>query len=140
MRRARQPTVIALLVAVAAAAALVIASVGAAAGSTRIVGQWSGMMRPNTGSKARTHRLTVVVFSGERAGAWRVSAGCRGTLRLKDISDGYHHYTEIPAPGTSCAGGGVDCLMRVGAHVLDEFVSRPGTSQNTTGNLQAVKG
>ncbi len=131
---------IALLVALLAAAALAIAGVGAAAGSTRIVGQWSGTMLPNTGSRVRAHRLTVVVDSGERAGTWRVSARCRGTLRLKDISDGYHHYTEIPARGTTCAGGGVDCLMRVGAHVLDEFVSRPGTNQNTTGNLSAVRG
>jgi hypothetical protein len=122
-----------------AALVFVITGAGAAAGTTRIVGRWTGVMKPNSGSHARAHRLTVVVYDGERAGTWSVSARCRGPLRLHDISNGYHHYTEIAASGTNCAGGGVDCLERVGAQVEDEFVSRPGTDQNTTGTLRAAR-
>ena len=139
MRRVRQPVRVAVLVAVVAALVFVVTGVGATAGTTRIVGRWTGIMKPNTRSHARAHRLTVVVYSGERAGTWSVNARCRGTLRLHDISNGYHHYTEIAAAGTSCAGGGVDCLKRVGAQVVDEFVSRPGTDQNTTGTLRAAR-
>jgi hypothetical protein len=139
MRRVRQPVRVVVIVAALAALVFVVTGAGAAAGTTRIVGRWTGIMKPDAGSHVRAHRLTVVVYGGERAGTWAVSARCRGTLRLHDISDGYHHYTEIAASGTNCAGGGVDCLKRVGAQVQDEFVSRPGTSQDTTGILRAAR-
>lgn len=123
-------------------AALVVASVlivgvpGAGAGSASITGTWSGIMRPpSSSSHARVHRLTVTVNRRETAGTWVIGPKCRGTLRLHDISNGYHHYTEIAAPGTDCRGGGVDCLERVGGGVQDVFVSRPGTSLDSDGTL-----
>ena len=127
------------IAAFAVAAVLGIAVPGAAAGSTSITGTWSGTMRSaGSGSHARVHHLTVTINRRETAGTWVIGPKCRGTLRLKDISNGYHHYTEIAAPGTSCRGGGVDCLERVGAVVQDVFVSRPGTSLDSDGTLHRV--
>lgn len=134
MRRIRTSAIIALT----AAIILTISASGAAAAGGRLVGTWRGSMIPSSGSHAPRHRLTVVVYRGERTGTWRVNQRCRGTLRLQSISNGYHHFTEVAAPGTSCAGGGVDCLKRVGAQVFDLFTSRPGTAAGTSGRLRRV--
>lgn len=112
---------------------------GAAANAGPLVGTWRGTMAARDGSHAVRHRLTIVVDRGERAGTWTVGPQCRGTLRLKDLSYGFHHYTEIAAPHTRCAGGGEDCLKRVGAQMLDVFVSAPGTAADSTGRLRRLR-
>jgi hypothetical protein len=138
MRRVTASGLVALAVAAITVLALGLTGSAAAARLGSIVGRWSGVMRPVTGSFTRPHRLTVTVNRGETAGTWRISADCRGTLVLKDISSGMHHYTEIPAAGTVCRGGGVDCLERVASHVYDIFISAPPTDDNANGRLWAA--
>jgi hypothetical protein len=113
---------------VAAAAALVLAGPIDAAPATSIVGTWSGFLTPASGSHASRQRLTVVVDRGERAGTWRISARCAGTLRLDDISNGFHHYHRVAGAHPSCAPLGVDCLKRDGSRIVDWFVSNSGTA------------
>ncbi len=125
MRRIR----VSVLVACAAAAvALVLVGPVDAAPATSIVGTWSGFLTPASGSHASRQRLTVVVDRGERAGTWRISARCAGTLRLDDISNGFHHYYRVAGAHPSCAPLGLDCLRRVGARIVDWFVSNSGTA------------
>ena len=86
------------------------------------------------GSAAPSEQLTVKVRSGERKGTWSVSASCHGTLVLKDISKGFHHFNRIAATGATCSGGsggGVDCLKRDGSRVLDEYAPAHSTGWNT---------
>lgn len=103
--------------------------------SARVSGTWKGTMTPSTGSHAKRHFVTVSDNSAERAGTFYLSATCQGTLKLKDISNGFHHFTEIPAKGSSCRGGAEDCLKRVGHQVLDVYVSPPGRKDNSSGLL-----
>jgi hypothetical protein len=94
---------------------------GVAATVTSDAGTWTGTVR---GSAAPSEHLTVKVLSGERRGTWSVSASCHGTLVLKNISEGFHHFNRIAATGTTCSGGsgsGVDCLKREGSRLLDEY-------------------
>ena len=97
-----------------------------------IVGTWSAHITPFPGSGAPRQRFTIVVARGERAGTWRIGLRCAGTLRLKDISSGYHHYYRVAGANAGCAARGVDCLKRVGAQMVDLFVpdSGPGDSVN----------
>lgn len=99
---------------------MVLVTTGAAAGPTQIVGKWTGTLKSTSGSASR---LTVTVAKGELEGTWYVSDTCHGTLKLKDISNGFHHYYRIAVNGASCPAGGVDCLERDGAGVLDEYVN-----------------
>ncbi len=128
-----------LVACVAAAAALVLAGPIGAAQSTSIVGTWSGYLTPASGSHASRQRLTVVVDRGERAGTWRISARCAGTLRLDDISNGFHHYYRVAGAHPNCAPLGVDCLKRVGARIVDWFVSNSGTA-NSDGAFRRLLG
>jgi hypothetical protein len=80
----------------------------------------------------------MVVFRGERTGTWRLNARCAGTLRLKDISNGYHHYYRVPGSNRGCVALGVDCLEREGAHMVDVFVSTSGAA-DTTGQFRRVR-
>lgn len=80
---------------------------------------------PPSGSRAPRQSFTFTIKPGERAGTWRVSARCGGTLRLKDISYGYHHYYRLGARA-GCAPPGVDCLQRAGGKMLDVFVPGAG--------------
>ncbi len=92
-----------------------------ATAAKQITGTWTGKIH---GSAASSERLTVEVKSGERKGTWSVSASCHGTLVLKNISGGFHHFNRIKATGATCSGrsgSGVDCLKRVGSRVLDEY-------------------
>jgi hypothetical protein len=91
-----------------------------------IVGTWTGYITPFPGSGASRQRLMVVVAGGERAGTWRIGSRCAGTLRLKDISSGYHHYYRVAGANAGCAALGIDCLKRVGAQMLDVFVPNSG--------------
>lgn len=115
---------------VAVAGALVLAGTLDAAPAPSIVGTWSGQLVPPAGSHASRQRFTVVVDRGERAGTWRISSRCAGTLRLDDISNGFHHYYRKAGAHPGCAPLGVDCLKRDGAQMVDWFVSTSGTADS----------
>jgi len=96
---------------------------------TKIVGTWTGTIE---GDGAPEH-LTVTVNKKERTGTWSVSSSCYGTLALKNISEGFHHFNRIAATGATCSGGsggGVDCLKRDGSLLYDEYqpTGSPGWS------------
>jgi hypothetical protein len=91
--------------------------------ATSIVGTWSGYLTPSPGNHASRHRFIIVVDRGERAGTWRIGARCAGTLRLKNISWGYHHFYRQAGAIAGCAPLGIDCLKRAGAQMEDEFSS-----------------
>jgi hypothetical protein len=102
-----------------------------------IVGAWSGHIRPFPGSGASRRRFMIVVARGERRGTWRIGLRCAGTLRLKDISSGYHHYYRVAGANAGCAALGVDCLKRVGAQMIDVFV--PDSGPDDSINLRRVR-
>lgn len=91
---------------------------------------------PFPGSGASRQRVTIVVARGERRGMWRIGLRCAGTLRLKDISSGYHHYHRVGGANGACAALGVDCLKRVGAQMVDVFV--PDSGPDDSVNLRRV--
>jgi hypothetical protein len=97
-------------------------------------GTWAGVL---TGSAGKEH-IVIVVNAAENAGTWSVSATCHGRLTLDSVSDGYHHYRRRPAAGSSCAGGDVDCLMRVGAAMYDTVTPAPGDA-GVSGTLRRVR-
>ena len=134
MRRLRVWT---LTVALPAAAALAASGAIAAGAATSIVGKWSGRLLPAPGSHGSRQQLTVVVNRGERTGTWRMGPRCAGTLRLKDISYGYHHYYRVQSSNPGCAPRGVDCLKRLGAQMVDVFVSNSGTA-NSSGEFRRI--
>jgi hypothetical protein len=102
-----------------------------------IVGTWSGLITPFPGSGASRQRLTVVIAAGERGGIWRIGSRCAGTLRLKDVSSGYHHYYRVAGANAGCAALGVDCLKRVGTDMVDVFVPDSGPYDSV--NLRRVR-
>ncbi|MGH2886480.1 MAG: hypothetical protein ACRDPA_27900, partial [Solirubrobacteraceae bacterium] len=91
-----------------------------------IVGAWSGHLTPPPGSHASRQRFRIVIDPGERRGTWRTTSTCAGTLRLKDISYGYHHYYRVAGAHPGCAAPGIDCLKRSGAQMVDAFVPNAG--------------
>jgi hypothetical protein len=116
------------LVAIVPAAGATAVHVRATADSKRITGKWTGAIE---GSGGQPQQITVDVSTGERKGTWSLSASCHGTLALKNISNGFHHYNRIAAAGATCSGAngsGVDCLKREGSKVLDEYVPAEGTT------------
>jgi hypothetical protein len=102
-----------------------------------IVGTWSGDITPVPGSGASPKRFMIVVARGERGGTWRIGLRCAGTLRLKDISGGYHHYYRVAGGNAGCAALGIDCLKRVGAQMVDEFAPDSGPYESV--NLRRVR-
>ena len=89
--------------------------------SLSVAGTWKGTVN---GGAAPSERLTVKVNSAQTKGTWSVSASCHGTLVLKNISEGFHHFNRIEATGATCSGesgSGVDCLKREGSRLLDEY-------------------
>ena len=62
---------------------------------------------------------------------------CAGTVRLKDISIGYHHYYRVAGANAAFAALGVDCLKRVGAQMVDVFV--PGSGPDDSIKLRRVR-
>jgi len=122
--------------------AVVLAVVAASAFSSGgpLTGTWSGYINRAAGGATQRHHLRLVVNASERGGSWRVSASCSGTLRLQSISNGFHHYVEKLARGSTCLGGGVDCLERAGAGLYDEFQPQPGTNYTSATTLTRVKG
>ncbi len=111
-----------------AAALVMIATAQASSQGGRLTGSWTGSIERIVGGTGQRRHLMIVVDASERGGSWRVDATCRGQLRLKNISNGYHHYIEVRSRGATCRGGGIDCLKRVGAGVYDEFQPQPATS------------
>ena len=109
-----------------AAAAVAVAGRVNAPSATSIVGTWSGHLTPPPRTHASRQRFIVVIDPGERRGAWRTSSTCAGTLRLKDISYGYHHYYRVAGAHPGCAAPGIDCLRRSGAQMVDVFVPNAG--------------
>jgi hypothetical protein len=114
-----------------AAGGIAVASSVASASGTSIVGTWSGQLGPSSGGHAARQHFTFVVDQGERRGTWRVSSTCAGTLRLKDISGGYHHYYRVLGAHPGCAAPGIDCLKRSGAQMVDVFVPNAGGADST---------
>jgi hypothetical protein len=102
-----------------------------------IVGTWSGYITPFPGKGASRQRLMIVVARGEQRGTWRIGSHCAGTLRLKDISYGYHHFYRVAGANGGCAALGVDCLKRLGAQMADAFVPNSGPQDNV--NLRRVR-
>ena len=111
---------------VASARAVAVAARVNAPPATSIVGTWSGHLTPPPGTHASRQRFMIVIDPGERRGTWRTSSTCAGTLRLKDISYGYHHYYRVAGAHPGCAAPGVDCLKRSGAQMVDVFVPNAG--------------
>lgn len=93
-----------------------------------IVGTWSGHLTPPPETHASRQRFLLVIDPGERRGTWRTRSTCAGTLRLKDISYGYHHYYRVAGAHPGCAAPGIDCLKRSGARMVDVFVPNAGGS------------
>jgi hypothetical protein len=102
-----------------------------------IVGTWGGHITPFPGSGAARRRFRIVVARGEREGTWRIGSRCAGTLRLDDISGGYHHYYRVAGANAGCAALGVDCLERVGAQMVDVFAPDSGPYDSV--NLRRVR-
>ena len=94
--------------------------------ATSIVGTWSGHLTLSPGSHASRERFIIVIDPRERRGTWRTSSTCAGTLGLKDISYGYHHYYRVAGAHPGCAAPGIDCLKRSGAQMVDVFVPSAG--------------
>jgi hypothetical protein len=113
-------------------AAIVLAGMTATASSAAtpratvgpLTGTWRGVLTGTFNGATRHEPLTITVNGPQTAGTWRVSAGCRGTLTLASISGGYHHYLRHLASGSTCHGGDVDCIKRVGANVYDSITPR----------------
>jgi hypothetical protein len=111
---------------------------GKRSNSGRLTGTWSGYIAGKPGSGVKRLHIRIVVNAGETGGSWRISATCHGPLTLDSISDGYHHYRRKVARGATCAGGDVDCLRRVGAHVYDAVTSHRGGEYGSSGTLRRV--
>jgi hypothetical protein len=114
------------------------------AGSTRVnrsgvlTGTWAGTLSGSVRGTTRRERIRIVVNARESAGRWKVSATCHGTLVLDSVSGGYHHYRRRVASGSSCRGGDIDCLMRVGAKLYDSVTARRG-GYARTGTLRRFR-
>lgn len=89
-----------------------------------LAGTWTGLLTGSSQS-AREH-IVIVVNAAENAGTWKLSTTCHGRLTLESVSSGYHHYRRRLAAGATCAGGDVDCLMRVGVNLYDTVTPHPG--------------
>ena len=101
-----------------------------------LAGTWSGVISGQPGSGDRGRRIVIVVNARETGGSWRLSATCHGPLTLSSISNGYHHYLRKRAPGTTCAGGDVDCLKQAGANLYDAVTSHLGSAHDVSGTLR----
>ena len=122
----------------ATATASVSASASASVSATSIVGTWSGHLTRPAGSHASPQHFVIVIAPGERRGTWRTSSTCAGTLRLKDISYGWHHYYRVAGAHPGCAAPGVDCLQRSGARMIDAFVPNAG-GPDIDGTFRRIK-
>lgn len=111
----------------------------AAAGSVHggpLTGTWSGYI---TGSGVKRQHMVIVVNARETGGTWQLGGSCQGPLTLESISSGYHHFLRKLARGSTCGGGDVDCLKRVGADVYDSVTSHLGGAWDESGTLRRVR-
>jgi hypothetical protein len=103
--------------------------------SEPLAGTWSGEL---TGSGAQGNRIMIVVNASETGGSWKLSTTCRGPLTLDSISGGYRHYRRRLVSGSTCAGGDIDCLKKVGANLYDAVTSHLGGAYDLSGTLRRV--
>lgn len=99
-------------------------------------GTWSGWLAAVPAKGIRRLHITITVNSAQTGGSWKISNVCQGPLTLQSISSGYHHYLRHLAHGSSCAGGDIDCLMRMGANMYDSVTSHLGGAYDTSGTLR----
>jgi hypothetical protein len=128
------PVIVAAIFAVTPAAATGRDKVGGP-----LTGTWSGYIAGQSGSGVKRERIVIVVNVRETGGIWKLSDTCQGPLTLESISGGYHHFLRKLAPGSTCAGGDVDCLKRVGADVYDAVTSHLGGAYGSDGTLHRVR-
>jgi hypothetical protein len=113
-----------------------------AAGSLRggpLTGTWSGYITGQTGSGVKRQRMVIVVNAKETGGTWQLGVSCHGPLTLESISSGYHHYLRKLARGSTCGGGDVDCLKRVGPDMYDAVTSHLGGAWGESGTFRRVR-
>ena len=122
-RTARLGAVLAIL----AILAIAVAAASAGASSVSLVGSWKGYLT----TSGKRVSFSVTVRRGERSGTWKLGTGCSGALKLKDISDGYHHYYRVAGKNAGCSVPGVDCVKRAGSGLFDWFVPNAGGNGDT---------
>lgn len=125
-----------LLLTAAIFAVAAVSAYGSPARGGPLTGTWSGYIG---GSGVKRQHIRIVVNARQTGGSWRISATCQGPLTLDSISGGYHHYKRRLARGSTCHGGDIDCLKRVGANVYDAVTSHRGGEYNVTGTLRRVR-
>jgi hypothetical protein len=101
-----------------------------------LAGTWRGVISAQPSRVNQGGRIVIVVNARETGGSWRLSATCHGVLTLSSISNGYHHYLRKVALGSTCAGGDVDCLKRVGPNLYDAVTSHLGSAHDLSGTLR----
>jgi hypothetical protein len=126
------------LVIVGCIALSAIVAFGKALQHGKLTGTWSGYIAGDPGSEVQRVHIRIVVNAAQTGGSWKISATCHGPLTLDSISNGYHHYLRKPAPGSTCAGGDIDCLKRAGANVYDAVTSHKGGEYDSSGTLRRV--
>lgn len=104
-----------------------------------LTGTWTGFIAGQVHGGIVRHRIRITVNARETGGSWRLSAACHGPLKLDSISNGYHHYRRELASGSTCGGGDIDCLKRVGADVYDAVTAHRGGQYDESGTLHRVK-
>jgi hypothetical protein len=124
------PLVVVAICAVTAAAAM------GRTHSGPLTGTWSGYI---SGGGVKRQHIVIVVNAAETGGSWELSSSCRGPLTLDSISGGFHHYRRRLARGSTCAGGDVDCLERVGANLYDAVTARAGSAWDESGMLRRAR-
>jgi hypothetical protein len=125
-----------LLLTTAIFAAAAVSAHGSPPRGGPLTGTWSGYIG---GSGVKRQHMLIVVNARQTGGSWRISNACQGPLTLDSISGGYHHYRRRLARGSTCRGGDIDCLKRVGANVYDAVTSKLGGKYNVTGTLRRVR-
>jgi hypothetical protein len=129
------------LLALAVASALPATAVPALGSTGRggpLTGTWSGFIAGHPGSGAKRQHILIVVNARQNGGSWKLGDTCRGPLTLDSISGGYHHYRRNLARGSTCGGGDIDCLKRVGVNVYDAVTSHRGGEYDVSGTLHRV--
>jgi hypothetical protein len=104
-----------------------------------LTGTWSGFLSGAPGSGLGRQHIRIVVNARQTGGSWRLGATCHGPLTLDSISNGYHHYLRKLFPGSTCAGGDIDCLKRAGAGIYDAVTSHRGGEYDLTGTLRRAQ-
>ena len=104
-----------------------------------LTGTWSGVIAGSPGSGIGREHIRITVNAEQKGGSWRLSSTCHGPLTLDSISNGYHHYLRKLARGSTCNGGDIDCLKRVGGNVYDAVTSHRGGEYDMSGTLHRVR-